>query len=173
MTHAARQLLAAALLLAPNVARAHLMPAQSGTLNIRGTAAYGAFALPVSALRGFDDDGNGRLSGTELAKHYAALSAQVGAQVRLSNGADAGTRELLMLNVELDETDPASRQGGTHLLVMVKQAFRVVPTRLTVRITLFGASAREQRLSIRATTEAGRAEQVVLTPRVQAHRFFA
>ena len=150
---------------------AHLMPAQSGTLNVRDRAVFGALSIPVSALRGFDDDGNTRLSVRELQRHLVALQAQVSSRLQLTNGTDPGTRDFLQLSVELVENDPASAGGGTHLLVLVKHTFASTPTQLAVRTDLFGPHGAEQQLAIKAMHDSI-AEMAVLRARRPDHQFF-
>jgi hypothetical protein len=43
-------------------AQAHLLPAQNATMNIIDNAAYMVVSVPVSALEGVDNDGDGKLS---------------------------------------------------------------------------------------------------------------
>ncbi|WP_373067872.1 HupE/UreJ family protein [Gemmatimonas sp.] len=150
---------------------AHLMPAQSGTLNVRDRAVFGALSIPVSALTGFDDDGNGRLSMIELQRHQAALQQQVSSRLQLRNGTDPGTREFLQLSVELVENDPDSIGGGTHLLVLVKQSFANVPLQLNIRTDLFGAHGAEQQLAIKAMHDSA-TEMAVIRARHPDHQFF-
>jgi len=150
---------------------AHLMPAQSGTLNVRNRAVFGALSIPVSTLTGFDDDGNGRLSPLELQRHQAALQQQISSRLQLRNGTDPGTREFLQLSVELVENDPASAGGGTHLLLLVKHSFAHVPLQLNIRTDLFGQHGAEQQLSIKAMHDSA-AEMAVLRARHPDHQFF-
>ncbi len=150
---------------------AHLMPAQSGTLNVRDRAVFGALSIPVSALTAFDDDGNARLSMAELQRHQAALQQQVSSRLQLGNGSDTGTRDFLQLSVELVENDPASAAGGTHVLVLVKQSFADVPRQLHIHTDLFGPHGAEQQLAVKAMYD-GEAEMAVLRSRHPDHQFF-
>ena len=150
---------------------AHLMPAQSGTLNVRDHAVFGALSIPVTALAAFDDDGNGRLSALELQRHQSALQQQVSTRLQLSNGTDPGTRDFLQLSVELVEDDPASAGGGTHVLVLVKQSFANTPTHIAIHTDLFGPRGAEQQLAIKAMHDSI-AEMAVLRARHPEHEFF-
>jgi len=49
------------------------MEDQQGTLNIVDARGYLVISLPVSALRGVDDNRDGRLDGRELQRHAAAI----------------------------------------------------------------------------------------------------
>ncbi|QJR36251.1 HupE/UreJ family protein [Gemmatimonas groenlandica] len=150
---------------------AHLMPAQSGTLNVRGRAVFGALSIPVSTLTGFDDDGNGRLSPIELQRHDAALQQQISSRLQLTNGTDRGSRDFLQLSVELVENDPASAGGGTHVLVLVKQTFIAAPAQLAIHTDLFGSTGSEQQLAIKAMHDST-AEMAVLRASHPNHQFF-
>lgn len=152
-------------------ALAHLMPAQSGTLNVRDRAAFGALSIPVSTLTGFDDDGNSRLSPLELQRHHAALQQQISSRLQLTNGTDRGSRDFLQLSVELVENDPASARGGTHVLVLVKQTFGATPTQLAIHTDLFGPSGSEQQLAIKAIHDSI-VEMAVLRANHRSHQFF-
>jgi len=57
------------LLLCMAPARAHLIAAQKGTLNLVGDAALLVLSVPVSALRGVDDNGDAALSTAEFRAH--------------------------------------------------------------------------------------------------------
>ena len=52
---------------------AHLMEDQQGTLNIVGQRGYLVLSLPVSAISGADEDGDGLLSGAELQRRAPAI----------------------------------------------------------------------------------------------------
>jgi hypothetical protein len=66
-------------------AQAHLMVAQHGTINIVGDGAFMVLSLPVSALRGVDDDGDGKLSMAEMRAHHGHIVAAVMREVRLAD----------------------------------------------------------------------------------------
>ncbi len=106
------------------------------------SAVFGALSIPVSALAGFDDDGNTRLSVVELQRHHAAFQQQVSSRLQLYNGTEHGTRDFLHLSVELVENDD-----------------------------LFGQNGAEQPLAIKAMHE-GLAEMAVLRARHPARQFF-
>lgn len=162
--------LSAAMSLLSTSAHAHMMPAQTITLNVRGAAVYGALSIPASALTGWDDDRDGRMSAAELHRHRDGILRQLDAGIAIANGGEAGRRDLLQPSVELDERD--TRASGTHLLVLVKQSFAAVPTTVRFRIALFGRGNDEQRFIVRASG-AGAPEVAIVTSTDASHEFFA
>lgn len=160
-------------LLWAGAAQAHLMPAQQGTLKVQDKAVFVAVALPVSALAGVDDDGDGRLSEAELLRHSRAIDAQIAGRWQLSDGGLPGRQELLQVLPQPD--DDAPEAGSRHVLVLMKTAFAAAPQALRVRTDLFGSTADERQLTLKALrTLAGtpQTEAVVLTPMRTGHAFF-
>ncbi len=170
--HAAMALVAASMCVAAP-ARAHLMPKQQATLNVRDSAAFGAFSIPVSALRNWDDNHDGRMSTAEFVAHRTTIDAQLDAGIRISSARDAGTRALLLPSVEFDEADSLAVHGGTHLLVLVRQSFAAVPATLQLGLTLFGVAADEQQFIIKATKPGGAPEVAIIARSGVSHEFFA
>ena len=97
-------------------ASAHLIAAQKGTLNIVGDAAFLVLSVPVSALRGVDDDADTALSKAELHAHAQAIREQVQAGVQLLGPNGPLPLQLVMVDV----ASPDEAPGGTssHLLVL-------------------------------------------------------
>jgi hypothetical protein len=115
-------------LLATGPAQAHLMAAQKGTLNLVGDAAFLVLSVPVSALKGVDDDGDGALSVAELRAHIDTIRSQIQAGVQLHDAAGALPLQLVMLDVTpLENTAQAAAR---HLAVMGRFQLRTpaVPT---------------------------------------------
>jgi hypothetical protein len=143
-------------------AQAHLMAAQKGTLNVVGDAAFLVLSVPVSALKGVDDDGDGALSMDELRMHNDAIRAQVLAGVQLHDAAGALPLQLVMLDVAPPENTPQA--AARHLTVMGRFQLRVpaVPPEpsqpaamspLSLTFTLFGNSAGEQQQDLTITRQ--------------------
>jgi len=160
-----------AVLLCSTRALAHLMPAQQGTLNILDNAVFAALAIPVSAFTGVDDDGDGRLSQSELIAHATTIQTQLRARFHFADGAQAGRLDLVMPTVEADERDSLSTAGSTHMLVLMKSTFAAPPLALRVSTDLFGTAASERQLTLKATRGAD-VEAVILTPTRASHAFF-
>jgi hypothetical protein len=184
-----------AALLVADPADAHLMPAQQGTLNVLGDAVFEVVTVPVSALHGADDDGDGRLSTAEVAAHEAALQKELGARFRLYDAppsappsdatkasvADdrAGTLELVVVRAEHDErVEPAELSttdtgpGARHVLVLMKTRFAAEPRALRLVTDLFGPGDDERQLTIRAT-RGKETEVAILRAGDDALAFFA
>ncbi len=130
-------------------AQAHLMPAQQGSVNLKGNAAYVALSVPVSALHGFDDDQDHRLSVAELQRHQDSLREQVDAHLWVSSaqGAAQTVRVDVMLSPGHDDQPDVSDQ----LLVLKHARFREVPDTLTVHNGLWGTDGTGQRITLKAS----------------------
>jgi hypothetical protein len=153
-------------LLATAPARAHLMAAQKGTLNLVGDAAFLVLSVPVSALKGVDDDGDGALSVAELRAHTDAIRSQVQAGVQLHDATGALPLQLVMLDVAPRENTPQA--AARHLAVMGRFQLRApvaapdlppdVPqpaaqSPLSLTFTLFGTAAGEQQQDLTITRQ--------------------
>jgi hypothetical protein len=163
-----RQLIAMAVFwcAALSSANAHLMPAQRGTLNLVGDGAYMVLSLPVTALKRVDDDGDARLSLTELRQHSAEVVAQVKDQVRLSDA--QGDRPLDGVMLTLAPPDDAPTAPATQLVVMGRfvlnasdGATSMEP--LQFKVGLFGALDAEKNYEI-TVTRPGQKQLLVLHP---------
>jgi HupE / UreJ protein len=147
-------------------AHAHLMVAQRGTLNLVGSGAFVVMSVPVQALQGFDDDGDGRMSLAEMRAHARAVQAQIqqGMQLIGSNGPLA--LEGLMLNLSPDDSAAPSTPAA-HLVVLGRFALADVSPQavsgLKLRFALFGIAAESKRQTI-TVTRGGEAQKLVLSP---------
>lgn len=149
------------LLLTTASAQAHLMAAQKGTLNLVGDAAFVVLSVPVSALQGADDDGDGALSRAELGQHTVALRQQIQAGVQLrSTGNGPLPLQLLMLDVSAPEGQPEA--PSRHLMVLGR--FQLPPQAsagtnpassgdLSLSFTLFGTRSEEQQQDLTITRQ--------------------
>ena len=136
-------------------ARAHLMAAQKGTLNLVGDAAFLVLSVPVSALRRVDDDRDGALSKAELAAHADAVRAQVLAGVQLLGSGETLPLQLMMLDTAPPDSTPTA--AARQLVVLGR--FQL-PTRtgsagdgLSLRLSLFGTDASEQQHDLTITRQ--------------------
>ena len=138
------------------------MAAQRGTLNLVGDAAFLVLSVPVSALKGVDDNGDGGLSTDELRTHADAIRTQVQAGVQLHGAAGSLPLQLVMLDVAPPENAPAA--AARHLVVMGR--FQLRPTEvqndaaakplrepLSLSFTLFGSAADEQQQDLTITRQ--------------------
>lgn len=153
MKRSTRTGIVAALLsvIAARPAHAHLLPPQHCTLNVRDSAVFGAFSIPVSAFTGWDDDHDGRMSDAELAAHRASVLARLDAGIVITSGGAPGRRDLLLPSIEQSDAAGGERVAGTHLLVLVRQSFTAVPAQVTLRMAIFGTAETERAYLVRAT----------------------
>ena len=169
---AARRWLAIALLwlAAVPAAQAHLMVAQRGTLNIVDDGAFMVLSLPVSAFRGVDDDGDGRLSMAEFGKHRQAIASAVTREVQLSDPQGARPLAGLMLTLSPPDQDPTG--PAAQLIAMGRFALAAPEQPLRMQVGLFGSTPAEQTLQLTVThrSEAG---LLVLTPERPHRALFA
>ncbi len=169
-SHGWRALAALLVLAGAPAAHAHLMGAQQGTLNLVGDGAYLVISLPVSALEGVDDDGDGRLSGRELQAHLPALQAQVRQRVQLLDGNGARPLEGLMLSLSPDDAAPGA--PAAQLVVLGRFALADRFARHRLRVDAWGRAPAERELRVQVT-RLGRAEALRLTPEVPQRDFLA
>jgi len=150
-------------------ASAHLLPAQNATLNLIGKRAYLVVSVPVSALRGVDDNRDGLLSGEELDKHKAEIGRQV--SVRFLVSSPDGVAKPGFVWVVNPETDAARPAPTPYLVVLSGVEFEKPPTSVSVHTDLFGRAVGEGQLTLRARS--GQAVEIgVFNGQSRAHTFF-
>jgi hypothetical protein len=142
-------------------AHAHLMTAQRGTLNFVGNAAFMVLSVPVSALQGVDDDGDGALSKTELETHVDAIREQVKTGVQLQGPDGPMPLQLMMLDTVPAENAPAA--AASHLLVLGRFALDAPASAWRFSLRLFGTRAEEQTEQI-TVTRGVETQAMTLTP---------
>ncbi|MBC3883353.1 HupE/UreJ family protein [Undibacterium sp. LX40W] len=152
------------------------MPAQQGSINIQGTSAFVAIALPVSALKQGDQNGDGKLSPLEASVYQSAIAQQVGERVQLFDGTQAGTIDFIQINAESEDKHSQENIGNTNdgarfFLVLIKFSFTTAPQALEIKANFFGKRTGEQQLTIKAIRDAEQ-EIVILRPGHLQHRFF-
>ncbi len=127
-------------------AHAHLMVAQSGTLNIVNDGAFMVLSLPVTAFEGVDDDGDGTLAPLELSRHGQHIEAQIvqGAQL-LSEGQPVPLQGLML---QLSPAGETHTDAATQLIAMGRYQLPARPSGLRFRLHLFGRGADEQAQAI-------------------------
>jgi len=150
---------------------AHMMPAQQGTLNVVGNGVFAALSLPLSALAGVDDDGDGRLSPSELRAHETLIRDEVARRVRIGDGDRPGRIDFLQVTAEADDRDPGSSAGSAHFLALMKASFDGPPAALRLETDFWGRADGDRQLTMKAS-RGSNAEIAVLTPRRTSHDFF-
>jgi hydrogenase/urease accessory protein HupE len=158
------KLLAALLLLCigASTASAHVMVAQSGTLNLQGDGAFLVVSLPISAFADVDDDRDGKMSLPELIAHQKAISEAVQQGIRL-RGTDGKAEALQGLMLSVSGPDGASDQATTQVLAMGRFALQGLTTPFALEVRLWGRGADEQSIQIKAT-RGEEAQWLVFTP---------
>lgn len=136
-------------LLSMTPAQAHLMTAQMGTLNIVDGSAFLVLSVPVAALKGVDDDGDGALSKAELTIHADAIRTQVKAGVQLLGPDGALPLQLMMLDIA--PAEDTSTVAASHLVVLGR--FQAAPAELALRFSLFGMKPNEQSQDVTITRQ--------------------
>lgn len=166
--------LAAVGMLCARRADAHLMAAKQGTLNVVDSAIFGVVSVPVSALHGFDDDGDGLLEIRELERHYEALSTEVAHRFVVSDGDVAATT--VQVDLVLSPLHEAAPDRADQVVALEHATFARPPSDLRLACDLFGTRASEQELTFTAKRHPAsgvEAEKAVLTPHSATHAFFA
>jgi hydrogenase/urease accessory protein HupE len=148
---------------------AHLMPANRGTVSIKGTNAYVVLAVPMSALTGFDQNGDGLINQIELGAANQVLRDQISKRVHFTSDDAAPTETLTYLVSALDSASPEI--SADYVIALNVQAFAKPPKTLTMSTDLFGTSAKDQSLELKATY-GDQTEVVILSPQRPSYRFF-
>lgn len=88
-----------------NIANAHSMVAQQGTLNFVDNHVYVVLSLPVSAFKSIDDDNDGNISMLEFNLHRKEISAKIKENVYLTQQKNKLIMQGLLLNPSIQHTD--------------------------------------------------------------------
>ncbi|NBT79680.1 MAG: hypothetical protein EBT04_14795, partial [Betaproteobacteria bacterium] len=104
------------LFIALPAAHAHLIVDQKGTINFVEDGAFMVVSLPVTALEGADDDGDGKMSFAEMARHTPELQRQIRAGIHLTDRSGEKTLDGLLLNLSPPDNAPGS--PATHIVAM-------------------------------------------------------
>ncbi|WP_342117164.1 HupE/UreJ family protein [Pseudoduganella sp. OTU4001] len=159
--------LAALLLLALPAAHAHLMPGGQGGLRLVGDSAYLTVSIPVAALAGFDDNGNGLIDAAEINAHRSMISAQLSAMFEVRSNGQPG--RVLFEDMLLSHPE----QGEREFVLLRRYQWGAPVTAPHVTVHLFHADATAgQRLALQVVRGA-ETQVAVLTRERNAHQFFA
>jgi hydrogenase/urease accessory protein HupE len=157
----------------PGTASAHLLPPQNATIHAVGDKVYAVVSVPVSALSGVDDDGDGQLSAAELRRHQADINRQFVQRFQLSMARETGSA--VYSSVLSPQTGGGSLVPMNYVVVLEVVQFSRSIDALALRTDLFGSGEGEAKLSIRATRDQAHGadtELAVLDPLLQTHVFF-
>ena len=168
-----RRLLACVACLLPALAapaHAHLMPRGQGSIRVDKDAVTIFVAVPVAALTGFDDDGDGLMSADEANRHRAELSPQIDRLLQVFDGATPG--RVTFEDFVVDPSDVDGMLITEHVGVMRRIKFKAPVQRLTMRVDTFEhAGAEDQQLTVEAST-GERNDVAVFSPHRKEYRFF-
>jgi hydrogenase/urease accessory protein HupE len=159
--------------LLPYIASAHLLPPQNATIHSIGDKVYEVVSVPVSALSGVDDDGDGKLSATELRRHQSDIERQFMRRFQLSMGKETGRP--LTGWVLSPQTGGGAILPMNYVVVLEVVQFSKAVGDLALRTDLFGSGDGEAQLSVRATrdrTQGTLTEVAILDPLLRTHVFF-
>lgn len=161
-------LLLLSVMVAP-LANAHLMVAQHGTLNFLNDDVFMVLSVPMSAFKGIDTNGDGKVTMIEFNNHRAAISKTVKDNIELTDSNNPLTLNGLMLSPVVHHH--GSAQPITQLTLMGK--FKLPASvnesadlnQLKFHMNLFGNSKKEQTIEMTGTHKAGNQKRVfTLTP---------
>jgi len=159
--------------LLPRSAAAHLLPPQNATIHAVGDKVYAVVSVPVSALSGVDDDGDGWLSAAELRRHQGDINRQFVQRFQLTMAKETGSA--LNSWVLSPQTGGGALLPMSYVVVLEAVQFSRSVDELALRTDLFGTGQTQAKLSIRATRDevhGGDSEFAVLDPLLRTHVFF-
>ena len=136
-------------LLMVQLAEAHLMVAQHGTLNVVDDGVFMVLSLPVSAFDGVDDDNDGKVSMLEFNNHRGAIVESVRQNVTLSAGQGSASLQGIMLSPVVPHD--ITGEPFSQLTVMGRFTLNDHYSALRFHIGLYGRQVAEQSLEITAT----------------------
>ncbi len=152
-------------------AAAHLLPAQTATMNVVGNTAYFVVSVPISALKGVDDDGSGGASELEISRHSRDIALQFDQRFTVTSGGHAGTPLMTMAWSPQTAGPPTD---SAYIVVLHSVRFAAPPLNPTIATDLFGTRAGERQMTITAKRDKNEdtAEVAILRPGAAEHSFF-
>lgn len=139
---------------------AHLVDAQKGVLNLKADQAYLIMSIPVSGLKGIDDDADGLLSNAEFNAHSATIETQIKNGIELSSSKGTLPIKDLVINLSLSSGKPVPER---QLLVMGHFSLAGMGPNLRFNLQIFGTQADELRQYI-TVTRGEESQLLTLTP---------
>jgi hypothetical protein len=152
---------ALALLLCVSPARAHMMPARQGTVNLEGANAYVVLSLPIAAFPGLDADGDGRVDAREL--EARAVEVATSLQERITLTSSIGPARRSTLNFTLGEHAGDVAMPSTHVVVLEHFVFPSTPSDVTLGVDVLSLAPSAESITLRAR-RGTEIDMVVLTP---------
>jgi hypothetical protein len=154
------------------LAEAHLMVAQHGTLNVVDDGVFMVLSLPVSAFEGVDDDNDGKVSMLEFNNHRGAIVESIRQNVTLSDGQGSALLQGIMLSPVAPHDSTV--ESISQLAVMGRFTLNDSASALRFHIGLYGKGAAEKSLAITAKRKSDSQKTVFeLTPAASAADIFS
>jgi hypothetical protein len=147
------------------------MVAQHGTMKLGKGGFFFVLSIPVSTFPGFDDDGDGFLSGIELSTHIKAIEKAIHTGFILESNQE-GPRKIegLVLNLAHDQNHV--QQPVSHIVALGRFSVDQEDHQLTLRTSLFGKKPNEQHFEL-TFTRGESTEVVTLSKTKPSHSLFA
>ncbi|MGB5247485.1 MAG: hypothetical protein WBN34_13120 [Woeseia sp.] len=143
---------AIALSLATIPVQAHLMVEQQGTINFKNGGAFLVLSVPVSAFADADEDSDGALSESELARNAEKIKQHLQSNVRLLD--DAGEALPLQgLMLSLAHPDDAHAAPAKYVVALGRFLVEEEDAALEFEMALKGAEHEQQHFRITTTRQ--------------------
>ena len=167
-------LLACIFLLVGSV-EAHLLSARQGVINLLDDQLVFLIGVPVSALKGVDDNADGALQPEEIRRHRSVILEQLGHGITISVAGLQGTvvHEDLMVSAHVDDKKSTNQLDWGRRILMPGLAASDSPVvvRMNWHATALADSAQESySIQVRRVDEV---ETAMLSPRHPEHGFLA
>jgi hypothetical protein len=162
-------LLALAVFLLAGSARAHMMPAKQGTVNLDGVDAYVVLSLPIAVFPGLDADADGRVDARELEARAQEVASVLSDRISLSSS--VGDARRATLNFTLGEHAGDSVMPSTHVVMLAHFEFPSEPSEVTMRADVLALAPSTESITLRARRGTD-IDMVVLTPDRTARSLF-
>jgi len=155
-----------------NQASAHLMVAQTGTLNIVGGDAFMALSIPVSALKNVDQDDDQQVSLYEFNSRRNEIITQIQTAIGLeTKGSPAVLHDLRLVPVR---PHSGASVYMSQLIVLGRFELADGMKALNFRMSLFGRNPEESSMKVTAKhPRSGQESVVLLTPAAPSSALFA
>jgi hydrogenase/urease accessory protein HupE len=137
-------------------------------------SAFVVLAAPVSALHGFDDNGDGLLDLAELKAHQTDLRREVDRRLVVADGEVVGETMALDFVLSPEHSEPTGRAPA--VVVLKHTTWDRPPSHVRVACDLFGSARTGEQLTMTGTRSRAdgstETEAAVLTPLSPEHWFF-
>lgn len=151
-------------------AHAHMLPKETATMNILDKAAFFVVSVPVSALKGVDDDGNGQMSIVEMQKHTPDIVRQFAKRFKVSDEGNLAAPALSWVMPPQSDGPPVDTD---YVIVLHRMDFASAPKNPILETDLFGTKDGESQMTITATrNNKTETEVAILEASAPSHKFF-